>query len=54
MKEKISTTNLANKIKSYADKNSISNSKLANKIKTSANKLIYNSYQEYLNNYKIN
>ena len=41
--EKVPTTKLANKLKSYADKDSIS-----------ADKLIFDSAEDYLNNYKIN
>jgi len=41
--EKTSTTKLANRLKGYADKESIS-----------ADELIYESAEDYLNNYKVN
>jgi len=50
---KISAEKLINVLNSNINQDLISNTKLANKTEVSVNKLVYNSYQEYLSNYKI-
>jgi len=51
--EKISSKRSPGVIRSNANQDLISTIKLTNRLKVSVNKIIYNSYQEYLNNYKI-
>lgn len=50
---KISAEKLNNILNSNIDQDLISNTKSANKTEVYVNKLVYNSYQEYLSNYKI-
>ena len=51
--EKIASKRSTSVLISNANQDSIFTIKLANKFKESVNKIIYNSYQECLNNYKI-
>ena len=50
---KISDKKLVNVLNSNLNGDLISNVKLDNKFEVSVNKVIYNSYQEYLSNYNI-
>lgn len=49
--EKISSKKATGVIRPNANQDLISTIKLNNRLKVSVNNIIYNSYQEYLNNY---